>query len=196
MRYPARHKTDTHRKIVAAATELFRDRGLERVTVGEVMGKAGLTHGGFYAHFASKEALIAEALGSGSGTSASKLQAVAGRAAPGGALKAMVQSYLSPAHRARRARGCIIAALSGEAGRAAPEARSALAARSRGLARTLLPHLPGPPSESREDTARAAAACLIGGLILARLEDDPAESDRLLAACRRFILDGVERPTD
>jgi TetR/AcrR family transcriptional repressor of nem operon len=195
MRYSAEHKAESHRKIVEAAAELFRERGLDGVTVGEVMDKAGLTHGGFYAHFASKQALIADAIRSKTGTNASKLATVAERAEPGKALEEMVRGYLSPAHRTRRGKGCIIAALSGEAGRASPEARKALAERSRGMAKTLQPYLTTRPGELGGETARAVSACMIGGVILARLEDDPAEADRLLAACQRFILDALAAPS-
>ena len=233
MRYPARHKTETRKRIVAAAAEQFRQRGLAAVSVADVMAAAGLTHGGFYAHFASKDELIAEALRSGGGTGADKLrriaertvaehgaaehglaesavadrtaaqQSVAGQTVAGQtvsavtprsrALAAMVNSYLSPAHRARRAQGCAVAALGTEAGHT-PAARRALAERSRGLARTLLPYLPARDGRAgkllaKADLAQAVTACMVGGMILARLEEDPAAADRTLAACRSFILE-------
>jgi TetR/AcrR family transcriptional repressor of nem operon len=256
MRYPARHKTETHRRIVAAAAGLFRERGLDAVSVADVMAAAGLTHGGFYAHFASKDELIAEALRSGRGTGADKLRRIAERtvadrtaadgtavdgmaadgtvaqgtgadgtltdgmvaeaavadgaaAQPSGAerrgraLEAMVMSYLSPAHRARRAEGCVVAALGTEAGRHTPAARRALAERSHGLAQALLPYLPErggvprqdgakeDPEGAKEDLAKAVTACLVGGMILARLEEDSAAADRTLAACRSFILEAL-----
>lgn len=191
MRYSARHKLDTRRKIVEAAARQFRERGLDAVSVADVMSAAGLTHGGFYAHFDSKDELIAEALQSGRGGSAEKLRTVAAEAAPGQALAAMVASYLSTGHRARQAQGCVLAALGPEAGRHTPTARHVLAERSRDLAGAFLPYLHGRSGQAKEDEALAVTACLVGGMILSRLEEDGAAGERVLAACRSFVLNGV-----
>lgn len=186
MRYSPDHKGATRKRIVAAAAELFKAKGTDAVSVADVMAAAGLTHGGFYAHFASKDALIAEVLREGRGTSAAKLRAAAGRAGPGRGLAAMVASYLSPDHRAHRERGCIVAALGGEAGRWGAKTRGALAGRAHDLGEALRPYVSG--AEASPDVARAVTACMVGGLILARLEADPAEGEKLLEACQRFIL--------
>jgi TetR/AcrR family transcriptional repressor of nem operon len=156
------------------------------------MAGAGLTHGGFYAHFASKEALIAEALRSAQGAGAGHLRPIH---AEGGAppseratLAAMVARYLSPEHRDDTGSGCLVAALGAEARRHSPEARSEIAQRGRLLAQAFLPHLPSGKPGARQARATAIAATLVGGLILARLEPDPAASERVLEACRRFVL--------
>jgi TetR/AcrR family transcriptional regulator, transcriptional repressor for nem operon len=186
MRYSPEHKTATRRRIVSAAARQFRARGLEAVSVADVMAEAGLTHGGFYAHFASKDDLVAEALREGKGVGAGKLREAAQAAPPGEALAAVVDTYLSRSHRARRDTGCILAALAPEASRDTPAARQALAERSQGLAEAVQSALP--PGMFSGDTARAITACMVGGLILARLEDDAADGERVLAACRDFIL--------
>jgi TetR/AcrR family transcriptional repressor of nem operon len=196
MRYAPQHKSETRRRIVASAARLFRAHGLDGVSVADVMAEAGLTHGGFYAHFASKDDLVAESLREGRGVSAAKLREAALRAPPGEGLAAAVGAYLSRGHRARRDQGCILAALGPEAGRDSPAARRALAQRSRDLAGALLPYLPDGSEAEREDTARAVTACLVGGLVLSRLEDDGPDGERMLAACRTFILEAIKKSRD
>ncbi|MFI5400394.1 MAG: TetR/AcrR family transcriptional regulator [SAR324 cluster bacterium] len=192
MRYSPEHKSETRRKIVAAAARQFRARGVESVSVADVMSEAGLTHGGFYAHFASKDDLVAEALRESKGVGAARLLEAARQAPPGGQLAALVGTYLNPSHRNRRDQGCILAALASEAGRDTPSARRVLAERSRALAEAVKPSLPPSSKGHADDTARAIAACMVGGLILSRLEEDGGAGERILAACRRFILDAVK----
>jgi TetR/AcrR family transcriptional regulator, transcriptional repressor for nem operon len=192
MRYSARHKQETHRRIVEEAARQFRERGLDAVSVADVMGAAGLTHGGFYAHFGSKEELIAEALRSLRGSGPAKLGAAAERMAPRQKLAEMVKRYLSPQHRERPGQGCVVAALGTEAGRHGPAARQALAERSRGLVERFLPCLPQDAGQPREELAIAVAASLVGGMVLARLEPDARAAERILRACRRFILDALD----
>jgi TetR/AcrR family transcriptional repressor of nem operon len=192
MRYSAKHKTETRERIVAAAAGLFRERGLDAVSVADVMSAAGLTHGGFYAHFGSKDELIGAALQSGRGVSAEKLRALGEKAPAGESLRAMVDAYMSPYHRARQAQGCVLATLAPEAGRHAPETRQVLAERAHDLANALVTAVPERPGRPAQEQALAIAACLVGGMILSRLEQDPAAGDRVLDLCRRFILDGIE----
>jgi TetR/AcrR family transcriptional regulator, transcriptional repressor for nem operon len=191
MRYSAEHKRETRQRILQEAARLFRERGLDDVSVADVMGAAGLTHGGFYAHFGSKEELIGETLRAVEGTSVARLRPVAEQAPPGQALPAMVASYLSPEHRARPARGCVVAALGQEAGRHSAAVRRGMAERARSLARTFLPYLPVRPDRSREEQALALAASLVGAMLFARLEEDPAAAERVLAASRRFVLEAL-----
>ena len=193
MRYSSGHKAEIHRRIVAEAARQFRERGLDAVSVADVMAGAGLTHGGFYAHFDSKEALIAEALGSQDGA---VVRAHVEQAPPGRKLEALVRGYLSAAHRARRAQGCVVAALGTEAGRHSPQARRVLAQRSRNLAALVRGALPLRPGQSAEGLAAPVAACLVGGLILARLEDDPAAANRILEQCQDFVLNALAVPHD
>jgi TetR/AcrR family transcriptional repressor of nem operon len=191
MRYSAQHKQQTRRRILKAAAEQFKSKGPDTVSVADVMAAAGLTHGGFYAHFRSKDDLIAETLQEGRGTSAAKLRAAADRA-PGRELEAVLASYLSLEHRAHRERGCVVAALGGEAARWGPQARQALAHRAQLLREAVRAFLPqGLNVYAGYDADYAITACMVGGMILARLEQDPAQAERILAACRKFIVDAV-----
>src|SRR5271156_2672501 len=108
MRYPAKETAAKHERIVKEASRLFRERGFEHVTVGEVMKAAGLTHGAFYAHFGSKQALQEAAIAYGQGLTASRNESYAptkkGR-------KAYADRYLSPSHRDHPGDGCTMAAL-------------------------------------------------------------------------------------
>ena len=192
MRYTPEHKAETRQKIVAAAARQFRARGLEAVSVADVMAEAGLTHGGFYAHFASKDELLEQALMQGNDVGAGKLKDAARNAQAGEGLTAIVNTYLSESHRARREQGCILASLAQEAGRDSPQARRVLAERSHMLAKLVRHYMPETGHSLPEDAERAIVACLVGGLILSRLEADPGEGSKTLAACRKFILDAAK----
>src|SRR5262245_5627440 len=140
MRYAAEHKASTRRRIVDGASAALRARGLAGVGVADVMREAGLTHGGFYAHFPSKDDLVAEAVDAAGEQSVRNLRKVVKRAAPGRAFKAIVDAYLSPAHRDRPERGCALAALGPELARESPSARRAVAGQIDGLLDLLAEH--------------------------------------------------------
>lgn len=172
-----------HRKILEAAGRLFRERGFDGVTVAEVMKAAGLTHGGFYGHFRSKDDLIAETL-------AHALASVPG---PSGSLDRFAGGYLSERHRDDRAGGCPTAALATEAIRQSPAARAAMTA---ALAKQIAAFETG---LSGEDAARRRAAigswaAMVGAVILARLSDDPALSEEVLRETRAWIGERESRP--
>src|SRR5260221_361482 len=125
-RYTREHKARTHKRIVETASRAFRAEGVAGVAIPKVMGEAGLTHGGFYAHFDSKDALLAEAFTQAAHDARDRVLPVSEDAAPGEALRAVIESYVSPRHRDRRAEGCPFPALAGEIAREAPAARRAL----------------------------------------------------------------------
>src|SRR6266567_9637078 len=122
MRYPAKETAAKHERIIKEASRLFRERGFENVTVGEVMKAAGLTHGAFYAHFASKLDLQKSAIAYGQGLTASRNRSYGatkiGR-------KAYADRYLSPRHRDNPGDGCTMAALAQEVARSTPELKAA-----------------------------------------------------------------------
>src|ERR1700740_2165070 len=161
MRYPVKETAARHERIVKEASRLFRERGFENVTVGQVMNAAGLTHGAFYAHFGSKHELETAAIAYGQALSA-------GRARKYGATKKGRQlyahRYLSPKHRDNPGDGCTMAALAQEVARSAPELKAAF---ERGLEEIL----------SVEDRDRKEAifqtAALLGGVGLARAVQHP-----------------------
>jgi TetR/AcrR family transcriptional repressor of nem operon len=98
-RYDREHKQRTHASIVDAASQAFRGQGIEQVGVGDVMARAGLTHGGFYAHFASKDALVAEACASGLAETADRLFESPDGAGTKRTLSQVIRAYLSRSHR-------------------------------------------------------------------------------------------------
>lgn len=168
---------ENRQKILAAASRLFRARGFEGVTVAEIMGAAGLTHGGFYGHFKSKDDLIAHALAHGLATGSGIETDLAGFAT----------AYLTPRHRDDIAGGCVFAGLGAEAIRQAPEARAAMTA---GLRRALERAGETAPGATRAEQRRAAIgswAAMVGAVILARLSDDPRLSDEILSETRAWI---------
>src|SRR4051812_2457269 len=168
---------ENRQQILEAASRLFRERGYDGVTVAEVMGAAGLTHGGFYGHFASKEELIAETLAM---TLARTVNAKAD-------LASYAAAYLSPQHRDDRAGGCPVAALGGETIRQPAETRAAMTAGLRRQIERFTASAPGAGAAERRQAAIGSWAAMLGGLILARLSDDPALSDEVLQQTRAWI---------
>ncbi|HEY0015255.1 MAG TPA: TetR/AcrR family transcriptional regulator [Longimicrobium sp.] len=183
VRYPAGHKEKTREQIVSAAARAFREEGVDAVSVGELMGRAGLTHGGFYAHFRNKDQLVAEACRCALRESSARLMAAARRAPPGERLAAFIRAYASPAHRDDPGGGCIMPALAAELGRhEAPEVRAAFTESLAESVATLARALPEDGDVDRTDRALALMSGLAGAVMLARAVDDPALSDRILRA--------------
>jgi TetR/AcrR family transcriptional regulator, transcriptional repressor for nem operon len=172
MRYPAKETAARHKRIVKEASRLFRERGFENVTVGEVMKAAGLTHGAFYAHFGSKEELERAAVAYGQSLSA-------GRARSHGATKkgrkAYAERYLSPQHRDNPGDGCTMASLGQDVARSTPEIRTAF---EQGLEQIFSAY-----GGDRKETIFQTAAVL-GGVVLARAVRDPALSNEILESVR------------
>lgn len=175
MRYPAKETAAKHDRIVKEASRLFRERGFENVTVGEVMKAAGLTHGAFYAHFGSKEELEKAAISYGQELSA-------GRARSHGANKkgrrAYADRYLSSKHRDNPGDGCTMAALGQEVARSSPEIKAAF---ERGFEEILSAH-----GGNRKETIFRTAAAL-GGVVLARAVQDPHLSNEILESVRNKL---------
>jgi TetR/AcrR family transcriptional repressor of nem operon len=183
------HKARTRARIVAAAACAFRERGVETVTIAEVMQAAGLTHGGFYAHFLSKDALVAEATTRGLADSRRAFVAEAAAANPQAPLREIIRRYVSRHHRDHPAEGCAVPALTAEIAREPAAVRRAFTAALEEFAALLMDYVPGATPEARHDTSLVLAAGMAGAVALARAVDDPTLSDRLLLAARRFYTD-------
>lgn len=168
----------TRARIIEAAGRLFREHGFDAVGVDAVMHEAGLTHGGFYAHFPSKEALVAETASEALSRSAARWEALSA-GEPDSALGQIVDSYLGPVHVAAPARGCLLAALGPEVARR-PAARPGVTAAIRTMLGALTRCMPG----QRRDRAAAAFCTMVGAVVLARASDDPELSAEILAAAR------------
>ena len=183
MRYGKEHKEETHRKVVEAASRRFRKDGIEATGVVDLMADVGLTHGGFYAHFSSKETLVKEALGAASSKSRERLQREIDKAREEGRdpLESIVRSYLTALHRDRPDRGCCVAALGSEIARHPRKTREAF---TEGLDRTLeiiASALPAAVAQ-RKEKACAIFSTMIGSLQLSRAISDPAMSQAVIDA--------------
>jgi TetR/AcrR family transcriptional repressor of nem operon len=175
-------------RIVATAAKLFRERGIAAVGVAELMEAAGMTHGGFYKHFESRDALIAEAVAYSFKTPGGSLRLAAEAAKPGQELKAIVDSYLSERHRDHPGAGCAVAALAGEVGNRRSPARKALQDGSERLVSLVAKYWKGP---DRESNASAFVSTMVGALINARLASGTS-SDAVLRAAKRELYQRIE----
>lgn len=178
-------------RVVETAARLFREHGFDGIGLNELMQAAGLTRGGFYGQFASKEALIQEA----SARAFEENQAAWRKRARGpDALTALLKMYLSGAHRDHPGQGCSMAALGGEAARATPELRKVFAEGVQAYLGELTPLMAGPTPELRRRQALATHAMLLGALIVARATRGTPLSDEMRAAVTATVLQAAEGP--
>ena len=186
MRYPAAETAEKHQKILAEATRLFKERGFDGVSVSEIMKATGLTHGPFYNHFDSKEALMAECIAH-SGDAALAYLDETGKTPEG--MRAYVRSYLSPEHRDSRADGCLVAAFAAHAGQ--PGSEKAIGAPLTAYFKVLIDRFASKFPWRSKKNARGDAirilASMYGGVVLARAMDDETLSEEIL----REVLAGL-----
>lgn len=179
MRYSKSHKSETRALVLKEAAREIRAKGADGVAVAGIMARAGLTHGGFYAHFGSRDELIAEAIAAMFTDSAGRFEMLVADREPDDALATYIRYYLSAEHRDRRDRGCPLAALSSEADRLSPPSRARFATGVQSLTAKIATLL----ARNGFDDATAAPtllATLVGALTLARSTDDPSQSDAIL----------------
>jgi TetR/AcrR family transcriptional repressor of nem operon len=180
MRMTSERKAETRERILDAAIALFRLHGIDAVGVDAIMHHAGLTHGGFYVHFASKEALVAEAAAASLARSAARWERISEEPDCAAALNRIVESYLDPAHVAAAEQGCVLTTLGPEVARRR-EVKPAITTSVRRMAEALARCLPG----RRRERALTVLSSMVGAVVLARLSDDPQLSAELLAAARK-----------
>jgi len=183
MKVSREQMAENRHRILDAASRLFREKGFDAVSVAEVMKAAGLTHGGFYGHFSSKDDLIAQ-------TVAHALSVGAGG---GGDLRAFVGDYLSPQHRDNAAGGCPTAGLAADIRHQTPAARAAMTEGLRSQIDRASAALPGVNPADRRRAAIGSWAAMVGAVILARAIDDPALSDEILEQTRAWIDAGISQ---
>ncbi|WP_237182948.1 TetR/AcrR family transcriptional regulator [Roseomonas marmotae] len=188
MRNSQAMKDRNRRRILDAAAPLFRGRGVQGVSVADVMQAAGMTHGGFYRHFADKDDLVAEALVNSAAQRAEERQK-----AGLNDLAAYATAYLSPAHRERRAEGCMFAALGSEVVRGPDGGRHAMTEAMRNLVETLAETATGRNAQERRQAALASWSAMVGALTLSRLSDDAALADEILDATLKLIVTRLSR---
>ncbi|MDB5411566.1 MAG: TetR family transcriptional regulator [Rhodospirillales bacterium] len=177
MRVTRAQAAENHERIIAAAAQLFREKGFDAVGVDAIMDAVGLTHGGFYRHFRSKDELAAAAVARGLAVSAEKQ-------ASHESLADLAAAYLSPAHRDDPGAGCMIAALGCDIARRGPAVRRGLTDYVRRQVDRVAEWVGGSSPAVRREQALATLSTLVGAMVLARAVDDRALSDEILAAGR------------
>jgi len=187
MRVSREQAAQNRERIVETASRLFREKGYDGIGVADLMKSAGLTHGGFYGHFASKEDLLAEAFGKAMEHSAERWRELLADK-PADPRAAVAHMYLTAKHRDNPGKGCALAALGPDVSRVGPEVRQAMSDSFQSQLESLAQALPGDPSQQRRD-AIATYAALVGGLVLARSVADKKQSDEILAA----VLSSLEQ---
>ncbi len=189
MRYSKDHKAETHERIVKSASVRLREGGAASIGVADLMKETGLTHGGFYAHFASRDALIEEAFAHAMDLTAKRWRKRAEAAPVGKELAAIVTGYLTTQHRDDVGNGCALPSLGAEVVRAGPRTRKAVAAKIEEMIETVSESMPSQTAKAARREAMGALATMMGTLVLARMAGTGDLSEDILAAGRQFILD-------
>jgi TetR/AcrR family transcriptional regulator, transcriptional repressor for nem operon len=188
MRYQPEHKIETHQKIVKGASRRLRAEGLTGAAVSTVMRDSGLTHGGFYKHFKSKNDLLSESLSKAFEQMADVLARATKRSKPGSAWKAVVKTYLSPEHCDHAEFGCPLAALAPELARTDRTMKPRIAAELVKYKSRMLPFMPGNRAADKERAFFAIFPTMIGAIAIARILPDPAMRKKVLTNAREFLL--------
>jgi len=184
MRYDSEHKERTRARVLKEAAKAIRAEGPHRVGVAGMMAKAGLTHGGFYAHFASKDDLVVAAMAQMFAEASAKFDRLTAGKPPAAALRAYVDFYLSRQHRDARDAGCPLPSLSADLPRLGVAARQQFAAGVAGLTARLAGLFSALGRPDTEMLASSALAEMVGALSLARGVADPKQSDAILKSSR------------
>lgn len=186
-RAASRSKEETHDRIVDAASRAIRRSGYNGTGVADIMKAAGLTHGGFYAHFGSREAMLAEAADRAGGESVAMMQKIAASLPAHQALVAMMEAYLSKEHLEAIETGCATAALCSEMPRQAPEVRRAATRRIKEMIDLVSRQSPDWGQPGAHERALVTIATMVGTLVLARAVDDSRLSDTLREAALKHL---------
>jgi TetR/AcrR family transcriptional repressor of nem operon len=194
MRYSKEHKLETHARIVKKASVRLREKGAHGIGVADLMRDAGLTHGGFYAHFDSREALVIEAFAYAMDRSTERWRQLAGQAAPEDRLATIVDAYLSPQHRDNPGHGCAVPALSAEIARESPKTRKAFAAKLDQMIEMMAEQYTAASGKAARKQAMAALATMMGAVVMARVAGNGELSEELLSAGREAVLERAAAP--
>jgi TetR/AcrR family transcriptional regulator, transcriptional repressor for nem operon len=185
----SREQAAQHReRILEAAAQRFRERGFDGIGVADLMKEAGLTHGGFYGHFASKEDLMAEASARALAQSLARWGKIADRAS-GDPLSALAGAYLASKHRDNPGAGCVIAALGPDVSRQGSAVRRAVTGYMRPACDLMAKLVPGKSKAERRQKALSTWATLVGAMVMARAVDDRALSQEILDAALASVKD-------
>jgi TetR/AcrR family transcriptional repressor of nem operon len=188
MRYSKEHKQETHARIVKKASVRLREKGAHGIGVADLMKEAGLTHGGFYAHFDSREALVMEAFAYAMDRSTERWRKLAEQTPPDKRLATIVENYLTPLHRDDPGHGCAVPTLGAEIARESPKTRKAFAAKLEQMIDMMADQVLEVPRKGARKQAVAALATMTGTLVLSRIAGSGELSDEILAAGREAVL--------
>jgi TetR/AcrR family transcriptional repressor of nem operon len=193
MRYSREHKQETHTRIVKKASVRLREKGAHGIGVADLMKEAGLTHGGFYAHFDSREALVIEAFTYASGRSRDYWRKIAEQTPPDKRLALIVDTYLNTAHRDDPGHGCAIASLGADIARESPKTRKAFSTELDHMIDLIADQISGVPRKAARKQATATLATIMGALVMARIAGNGEFSDEIMAAGREAALGRTTR---
>jgi TetR/AcrR family transcriptional repressor of nem operon len=176
-------------QILAAAARMFRERGITATGVDSITRAAGLTHGGLYSQFGSKEAIATEVIRYASARSKRRWQRAAESSNGPALLLSIIESYLAPAHRDAPGHGCVIASLATDVSRQSKTVRKAFTRELKSTLEFLAHQIPGGTSSRQFERAAAAFSCMVGALILARAVNDNELSERILNAAAERVTE-------
>lgn len=188
MRYPPEHKTEVRRKIVKDAARRVRAEGLTGAAVATVMRDRGLTQGGFYKHFESKDALLIESIQESFRDITEKLLRAAEQSKSGEAWKAIVESYLSLEYCDHAERGCPLTAIAPDMARGDKKMRTETFAELVKYRDRMLPLMPGEHTGDKERAFFVIFSTMIGAVQIARVLPDRAAKQKVLACAKDFLL--------
>ena len=188
MRYSLEHKAKNHETIVSMAARSFREHGGDSSGIGTVMKKAGLTKGGFYRHFKSKDDLFVEAVARALDETGNSMVEVARSAPAGEAVRAMIERYLSVAHANSPGMGCVRAALGPELARKPVAVRRRIEGLLEAYRERFLPFMPGRTREEKRMKIRLFFSSMAGVLMMVRVTSDPQKREERLKEARDFFI--------
>ena len=194
MRYSKEHKQETHARIVKKASVRLREKGAHGIGVADLMKEAGLTHGGFYAHFDSREALVIEAFGYAMDRAFEHWRTMTTEIPPEKRLSAIVDSYVSATHRDDPGRGCAVPTLGAEIARESAKTRKAFAAKLDQMIDLVADQIPDVPRKTARRQAMGTMATMMGALVMSRVAGSGELSDEILASGREAALARAAKP--
>ena len=188
MRYSLEHKTQSHENILSVAARSFRESGGDSSGIGTVMKKVGLTKGGFYRHFKSKDDLLVEAVARAFDEMGKNMVSVANSAPEGQALRAIIERYLSVGHANSPGTGCVLSALAPELARKPLPVRKRIEALLDAYRERLLPFVPGQTRDEKLAKCKLLFSSMAGVLMMARFTSSPQRREEMLLEARSFFI--------
>jgi TetR/AcrR family transcriptional regulator, transcriptional repressor for nem operon len=188
MRYPAEQKAETHARIIETAANSFREHGADGNGIGPVMKELGLTKGGFYRHFDSKDDLIAEAICYAFEQRGASMVATAEAAPTGQGLRAIIEAYLTRSHLSHPSIGCVFFTLGPELARQPKAVRKRINQAVAAYRERLLPFVPGKTQKDKQKNFGILFPGMAGVMVVARAIDDVETQERMLSAAREFFI--------